>query len=62
MLQKSISQHGLESFTAFVFEEVQYPSSITSDAAKSAHRLFIEQSYIIKFPRTRLYNSINAKK
>ena len=58
-LQQAISQHGLESFVAYVFEVVVFPAGLSLKEKKAFLRA-VEQKHIDKFPKAQLYNSINS--
>jgi group I intron endonuclease len=56
-LQQAIQTHGLPQFTAYVFEEVKFPTNLTlNDKLKLLHQK--EQYYMNMFPKAQLYNSI----
>ena len=59
-LQQAITQHGVNNFTAYIFEIVVFPAGLTLDEKKAFLRS-VEQKYIDMFPKAQLYNSINAK-
>lgn len=58
-LQAAISKYGLDFFTAHIYEEVLMPVNATYQQRK-AILLQREQYYMSQFPRTQLYNKINA--
>jgi len=60
-LQYDISKYGLEYFNFYVFEEVNLPVNLSRNE-RAAHLHKIEQQYINKFNKTKLYNVINSFK
>lgn len=58
-LQAAISEHGLDSFTVHIFEEVIMPLDATYSVRKSI--LLQREQYIMNLiPQQQLYNKINA--
>jgi group I intron endonuclease len=58
-LQEAIAKYGVHMFTGYVFQLVAIPRALSTAEA----RVFlskVEQTYINKFPKAQLYNSINS--
>ena len=58
-LQAAISKHKLHNFVAYVLEEVEMPSKVTSAKRDQLLRR-VEQLHIQRYPEAQLYNSIAA--
>jgi group I intron endonuclease len=58
-LQADIKAQGLQKFTAYVFEEVEFPKGLDYNE-KRIHLRSLEQSYMDKFPTAQLYNSCRS--
>ena len=58
-LQRDIAKYGLSNFIVYVFEVVSYPDNVVSHDRK-AYLHSVEQSVMNRFPKTRLYNIVNA--
>lgn len=59
-LLAEINKHGLQHFTVYVLTTVSINRSLTLKERK-AILLATEQSYINMFPKSQMYNGINAK-
>ena len=60
-LQDALAKQGIANFTVFVFELVEFDPGM-SYLNKVSKLRSVEQQYINKFPKHRLYNPINALK
>ena len=58
-LQSAIQADGLEHFTLFIMEVVEFPKGLSYND-KVRHLRAVEQRYIDKYPREQLYNSMNS--
>lgn len=60
-LQQAIAKYGLDKFTAYILEVVEFPKGLTYMQRKPYLRN-VEQAHMDLFPKAQLYNTIRSVK